>query len=61
MQRQQYTHKLQQQNISDQYALLTKVGIVKENEVPAWDRLVDPGMYAYANERWDAIQKGRAG
>lgn len=61
MRRQQYTHTLQRQNIGDQYALLTKVGIVKENEVPAWDRLVDPGMYAYANERWDAIQKGRAG
>jgi NitT/TauT family transport system substrate-binding protein len=61
MRRQRFSHVLQQQNISDQYALLAKVGIIKPDDVPSWDRLVDAEMYAYANQRWEALKQGRAG
>lgn len=61
MHRQEFTHVLQQQNIADQYALLTKVGILKAEDVPPWERLVDADMYAYASQRWEAIKQGRAG
>jgi hypothetical protein len=57
MGRQKFSHVLQQQNIADQYALLAKVGILKPDDIPSWDRLVDAEMYAYANQRWEAMKK----
>ena len=57
MERQQFTHILQKQNISDQYRLLAKVNIVKESEIPAWSRLVDEPMYEYAKSTWQTLTK----
>jgi NitT/TauT family transport system substrate-binding protein len=57
MGRQKFSHVLQQQNIADQYALLAKVGILKPDDIPSWDRLVDAEMYAYASQRWEAMKK----
>ena len=59
MQRQKFTHVLQRDNIRDQYRLLASLSIVKEAEIPAWERLVDQGMYEHANKRWDAMTKAR--
>lgn len=61
MHRQQFTHMLQKQNLNDQYALLAKVGIVKQESIPSWERLVDPHMYAYALQKGEAVGKRKAG
>ena len=61
MHRQQFTHVLQKQNIGEQYALLSKVGIVKSEKIPPWERLVDADMYAYASRQWEVIQNRKAG
>ena len=55
MERQQFTHLLQQENITDQYQLLAKLSIVKESEIPAWGRLVNEPMYEYAKTKWRAV------
>ncbi|MGH8736863.1 MAG: ABC transporter substrate-binding protein [Burkholderiales bacterium] len=57
MRRQQFTHVLQRENIQDQYRLLANLNIVKDKEIPSWDRLVDPAMYEYANKRWAMLEK----
>lgn len=59
MKRQQFTHVLQRENIGDQYRLLSSLNIIKEGEIPAWERLVDQGMYAYAGKRWESLAKTR--
>jgi NitT/TauT family transport system substrate-binding protein len=58
MHRQEFTHVLQKENLGDQYALLRQVGIVKADDVPPWERLVDTEMYAYANQRWNSLKRG---
>lgn len=57
MRRQVFTPILQRENIKDQYEFMVEVGMLKREQVPAWDRLVDPGMYSYALKRWDEIRR----
>src|SRR4029079_1495446 len=59
MKRQKFTHVLQRDNIADQYKLLSSLSIIKEAEIPGWDKLVDQGMYAYAGKRWESLAKTR--
>ncbi|MGH9651548.1 MAG: ABC transporter substrate-binding protein, partial [Terriglobales bacterium] len=57
MQRQVFTPVLQRDNIRDQQEFMVEVGMLKREQLPAWERLVDVAMYDYALKRWDEIRK----
>ena len=57
MQRQVFTPVLQRDNIRDQYEFMVEVGMLKREQLPPWERLVDTTMYDYALKRWDEIRK----